>query len=187
MGDLTCSVEDCARAASRRGRCNMHYRRWLKHGSDEHVPRSTYRTIPPHERVLRRIEIVPSGCWEFQGSLHEHGYGLVRVGSKIDGTSRLEKTHRVVFEALVGPIPADLEIDHSCNNPSCCNPEHLEPVTHLVNMERAASRRTICINGLHPFADPNIVYLSSGYRTCKACLDLSRSKASVRRRQRRMS
>ena len=33
--------------------------------------------------------------------------------------------HRVVFEHYKGPIPKGMFVCHSCDNPPCCNPEHL--------------------------------------------------------------
>lgn len=34
-----------------------------------------------------------------------------------------------------------LELDHTCVEPACRNPDHLEPVTHSVNAQRANDRR----------------------------------------------
>jgi hypothetical protein len=55
--------------------------------------------------------------------------------------------HRASYELFVGPIPVDedgktLYIDHLCydsegySNKLCVNPEHLEPVTDLINKRR---------------------------------------------------
>jgi hypothetical protein len=57
---------------------------------------------------------------------------------------RMQQAHRIAYEAFRGPIAAGLEIDHLCRNPRCCNPVHLEPVTHRENVRRgkAAQPRT---------------------------------------------
>ena len=71
----------------------------------------------------------PGGCWEWQGALND-GYGIVGR----DGTTR--RVHRVVYEALVGPIPNGMDLDHLCRNRRCCNVLHLEPVTRRENLAR---------------------------------------------------
>lgn len=37
------------------------------------------------------------------------------------------------------------ELDHLCRRPACCNPDHLEPVTHRTNMRRAYAREAISV------------------------------------------
>jgi hypothetical protein len=46
--------------------------------------------------------------------------------------------HRDAYEAMHGPVPAGLEVDHLCRNARCINPAHLEAVTPAENKERAA-------------------------------------------------
>lgn len=76
--------------------------------------------------------IIGEGCWEWTGSKDLNGYGRLNGGA---GRSPVP-AHRAVYEALVGPIPDGLEIDHICFNHGCVNPAHLEPVTHSENMRR---------------------------------------------------
>lgn len=75
-----------------------------------------------------------SGCTLWLGSTTERGYGRFTVDSQRRGLA----AHRVAYELFVGPIPAGLELDHTCRTPQCVNPNHLEPVTHAVNCRRAA-------------------------------------------------
>ena len=76
-----------------------------------------------------------TGCWEWQGSMVENGYGVVSVnGANI-------KAHRRYYEVLVGPIPPGLDLDHLCRNRACVNPDHLEPVTRSVNLIRGNKGR----------------------------------------------
>jgi len=44
--------------------------------------------------------------------------------------------HRFIYEKFKGPIPEGLTLDHSCRNPICVNPDHMEPVTHAENCRR---------------------------------------------------
>lgn len=66
-------------------------------------------------------------CWVWQRTLNDQGYG----------TQGRARAHRLMYERHVGPIPENTELDHLCVNPPCCNPAHLEPVTHQENIRRA--------------------------------------------------
>lgn len=94
------------------------------------------------EAALSQVEVGGPGCWEWEGS-RSAGYGSVRW------LGRCHRTHKLLWEALNGPVPAGLELDHLCRNRACLRPSHLEPVTHQENMRRALCR-TSCRNG-HPY------------------------------------
>ena len=49
--------------------------------------------------------------------------------------------HLVIFTHFYGYIPGKKQIDHLCCQRLCCNPAHLELVSHLRNQRRRASRR----------------------------------------------
>lgn len=106
------------------------------------------------------------GCWEWSGALHPQGYTQFWVpGERIP-----RKGHRASYEIHKGPIPDGLEIDHLCRNRGCVNPNHLEAVTHQVNMLRGetvaafSARKTTCKMG-HTFDWVNS-YSKRGCRTC---------------------
>ena len=67
-------------------------------------------------------------CLIWQGGKNQDGYGYVWH----EGKNRA--THRVSYELHRGPIPAGLELMHSCDNPSCIEPAHLTPGTHSENI-----------------------------------------------------
>lgn len=108
-------------------------------------------------------------CWLWTGCLGGHGYGTLWM----NGATRY--AHRLIYEALVGPIPEGLELDHLCRVRHCVNPAHLEPVTHKVNQLRGTSpmadsaRKTHCLRG-HPLSGPNLYLRPDGKgRQCRAC------------------
>jgi hypothetical protein len=124
------------------------------------------------DRVLARVEIDDDGCWLFQGCVNAHGYGQV---SGDDGQSRL--THRVVWEFFEGAVPDGLELDHLCRVTACCNPGHLEPVTHAENIARGEwldagggywRSQTHCKND-HEYTLENTHTRPDGRRRCRTC------------------
>ena len=74
------------------------------------------------------------GCLEWQGCRNKNGYGKIIVKGVY------WYTHRLAYTLHRGDIPADLEILHSCDNPSCIDPEHLNLGTHSENMKEKTER-----------------------------------------------
>ena len=72
-------------------------------------------------------------CWQWRGAVSGNGYGTFRF------EGRIIRPHRFIYEALVGPIPDGLVIDHLCGNRLCVNPDHLEPVTNGENLRRGGA------------------------------------------------
>jgi hypothetical protein len=110
----------------------------------------------------------PLGCWDWVAGKLSSGYGSFRTGN------RAHVAHRYAYEALIGPIPDGLQLDHLCRNRSCVNPDHLEVVTQRVNLARGVSppainaRKTHCSRG-HEFTDENTYRSPDGYRGCRTC------------------
>jgi hypothetical protein len=134
------------------------------------------------DRVLPRV-IVGSKCWEWNGYHDRDGYSLVRLSSP----RRMARVHRVMYEALVGPIPKGTEPDHLCRNRGCVRPDHLEPVTHRENMlrgETVVARNAVathCIHG-HEFTEANTYRRPDGDRDCRACKARRIGELRARRR-----
>lgn len=73
------------------------------------------------ERIRRRIEVSPYGCWNWASpnSLVGRGRGYV----SINGKPMLH--HRAIWTLLRSEIPAGAFLCHHCDNPRCGNPQHL--------------------------------------------------------------
>ena len=81
-----------------------------------------------------------SACWEWQGSKSKDGYGQFILSAR-RGEPRVRiSPYRFVWEYFHGPMPEGFEPDHLCNNRACCNPAHIEPVTHAENQRRSYQR-----------------------------------------------
>ncbi len=112
---------------------------------------------------------ISTGCWNWTASRNRYGYGTVSL--KAIGGHKL--VHVAMHELMVGPVPEGLELDHLCRNRSCCNPDHLEPVTHAENMRRGAPywaerTRSECQRG-HALAGTNVRTYPNGKRYCVTC------------------
>lgn len=68
-------------------------------------------------------------CWNWiSAERNRFGYG----GFNFYG--RNTHAHRVAYMLTKGIILEGLEVQHNCNNPKCCNPNHLELGDHSKNM-----------------------------------------------------
>ncbi len=92
----------------------------------------------------------PDACWPWTGSKHPKGYG--QLMTFIDGKKILLRSHRIAYELRNAHDPGNLQVCHRCDNPSCCNPEHLFLGTGKENQDdcsqkgrraNAVSRETI--------------------------------------------
>lgn len=136
------------------------------------------------EERFWRFVAKTDGCWNWIGSIDEHGYGLLRVKN-----GHLS-AHRVSYFIHKGPILKPLTIDHLCRNHCCVNPDHLEAVTLVENIKRGLgagvinARKTHCPKG-HPYSKENTYIWRYSLqkeltrRVCKVCY--LRQKAKMRR------
>jgi hypothetical protein len=137
------------------------------------------------EKLWRRIHVVPqTGCWLWTGSINRDGYGLIWSKTKGGCGKKGRVAHRVFYEILKEAIPRETEIDHLCRIRNCCNPDHLEAVSHRENFDRSTarkglSRKTHCIRG-HEY-NPQNTYLSpKGVRACRICRTINNRASQAR-------
>lgn len=78
----------------------------------------------------------PTECWIWTtGNIGAGGYAIVG--------KNMEKAHRRSYEMHVGPIPDGTILHHLCEQKTCVNPEHLQPVTRTEHV-RIHQRRFSC-------------------------------------------
>lgn len=131
--------------------------------------------IPIAERLMNKT-IKTETCWFWSGQKTHNGYGqfVYREGKNIKCTM----AHRAIYQTFIGPINPGLTLDHLCENKSCVNPKHLEPVTIGENIRRAPrSISKTCMYG-HLYKEQSAYYKSKGARRCHVC---HAAKAAERR------
>lgn len=126
-----CSVDGCQKPVKpRRQLCSMHGARLERHGD---VNTNLYSEESFKERFWRRVAIGnPGECWPWTGHLLSTGYGKAVFRGKRHAASRL-----AYWFAKGEPR---LWVLHTCDNPVCCNPNHLYEGTPQQNIRDMVSR-----------------------------------------------
>jgi HNH endonuclease len=80
-------------------------------------------------------------CIPWQKYVRADGYGL--AWDPIRKAMRM--AHRVAFEKVYGPLPDDIELDHTCHTPDCretpCLHRRCVEITHLEQVDRLENNR----------------------------------------------
>lgn len=146
-----------------------------------------YRYVAGHH--LRKSSVVavaedrgyktPCMVWQLADN-GDSGYGV-----RWDREQKRQRlAHVMAWEAVHGPVPEGLQLDHLCRVRLCVNAEHLEPVPGIENRRRGArvALKTHCAQG-HDWIPENIgLSRSSGQRRCLVC---ERERARTRRAEKR--
>ena len=145
----------------------------------DQVEPTTRAARPLEERFWNMVSKgAPNECWEWKGAIYTNGYASFSL--KRNGRWRPTKASRVCYAITKGPMPAHLEVMHSCDNRICVNPAHLSLGTKSDNMQDAIRKgrkptpvgkrnRTTCKLG-HPFDAANTRYTPQGHRRCRICV-----------------
>lgn len=85
------------------------------------------------ERFWSKVDIKSEEeCWNWKDSLDKSGHARMSVGGR-DGEKL--SVHRIAKTLSIGEeLPDDKVVMHTCDNPPCCNPNHLELGTQIDNI-----------------------------------------------------
>lgn len=105
-------------------------KRWVARRFCGNTCASSHRKTDRVDRFWSRVDKAagPDGCWPWTGALHEKGYGLFGLSDKT------WRAHRYALIASGVAIPDGMVVMHKCDNPPCCNPDHLQVGTSRANI-----------------------------------------------------
>ena len=91
-------------------------------------------------RLLSNVLVDPIiGCWEWQRRLNRDGYGQLAV--RVNGGDPVPfGVHVLAWILFRGRIVRGNHHSHTCDNPPCCNPDHIESKSVQGNHDDALDR-----------------------------------------------
>ncbi len=84
-------------------------------------------------RFWAKVDKTPT-CWNWTASKVGGGYAQFHTNNNSGGYKQ-RYAHRVSYEAVHGPVPEGMFLDHTCHNRLCVNPGHMRLVTNKQNQE----------------------------------------------------
>jgi len=94
------------------------------------------KATPPEQRIWDYIDVRDvASCWNWKRYRDKDGYGSIKHNGK------LLRAHRFVLSLKLKRhvLPRMMAL-HICDNPACCNPEHLYEGTATQNMRDKIAR-----------------------------------------------
>lgn len=107
------------------------------------------------QRLWERVQRCPHGdclycCWPWLGTTNKLGYGILKAARQ------MFFAHRIAYSSVHRrAIPSGLLACHHCDNPPCCNGDHLFLGTKRDNYDDAHKKgRTVFPMPLHGMNNP---------------------------------
>lgn len=109
------------------------------------------------ERFWSKIKFgKPDECWEWQRCLNAWGYGEFGFEKIKSGKMKLVLAHRLAYTLVIGKFDEKLKCLHRCDNPCCCNVNHLFIGTDQDNsddmMAKGRNKKVFMKGSLHGMA-----------------------------------
>lgn len=129
-------------------------------------------TIRTMQWIVDRTMVDNNGCWNWIRFRDKDGYGKTDTGiitsytpskgqrDRLKGRYACVAAHRLSFFLSYGYDP--VIVRHMCNNPACCNPEHLLGGDEVDNLlDRYLNRITTRLVTLHGWTYSEVARLIS--------------------------
>ena len=122
-------------------------------------------------RFVNKTRMAEGGCVVWTGGRKGRGYGQFYIKGVAISSHRF--SYMMANSEYV--LPKGMMVCHTCDNPSCVNPEHLWLGTRSDNMMDASNKGRIwkqsvthCPNG-HKYTEENTYLRQGKWRDCKEC------------------
>ena len=112
--------------------CSMHYKRLKCTGTLEQGIKARGSL---EERFWKKVDKKSDNeCWLWTGAKSAKKYGFIGAGGK---GGKLILAHRISYQLANNDLQDTDYVLHSCDNPSCVNPNHLRKGTCSENIKEA--------------------------------------------------
>lgn len=119
-----------------------------------------------YERIKDFI-IKTDDCWLWTKCTTEAGYGCVRI------KGQFYYLHKLMFRLFVNKT-YDGVLRHKCDNPTCCNPQHLEIGSQIDNIDDMWKRNRAKPQGKTPMTLDDYETIIRRYKNGERVVDLAK-------------